>query len=692
MDTQHKPRRAAWIAFLGLMITVISSATWAENHTGSETEELMDLSLEELLQVTVTTFSRKPQTLSQTPAAIFVVSQSDIRRSGARTIPDVLRMVPGIEVAQLDAGTWAVTARGSNGIFANKLLVLMDGRTLYGPMYSGVRWEIQDTNLADIERIEVIRGPGAVMWGSNAVNGVINIITKNTKDTQGLLAEVAVGTFTNIETTVRWGGSAGDNVNYRVYGKYFDRDGFAPETAGNSYDDWDMGRVGGRIDWNLSDADELSLIGEYYDGTVGENSLANSVTPPYQTSNDIPTKPSGGFALATWNRTLSDTSDFQFRTYYDTSKREGVAPEEERDTIDLDFQHHFEAGSRHDVVWGFDIRNSQDKTTGSETITLNPADRTQRLYSGFLQDEIRLYGEQVFLTLGAKAEKNNFSHSDWEWSPNARLSWVVNPTNTLWTSVAKAVRTPSRIEQDGRILGGVEPPFTGMNQFPVPFAVTINGNPAMDSEEIIAYEVGYRTQPLDNLTFDFAVFFNDYDNLRWVAAFPIVCQPAGLPVTNPACFFGPFDYSELPLRFLNQAKQDTKGLEIAMNYSPLNWWRISAAYSYLKIDGDDFSSLPLSAGEDSPEHQLSLRSNMNVTRNTQVDLWFRYVDELQIQQVDSYITLDGRLAWAITDAVEVSVIGRNLLESSHLEFREEFGVNQAVQVEREALAELRLKF
>ncbi len=400
----------------GVIAFIFSACTWfpasAAITTEAETEQLIGLSLEELLQVTVTTVSRKPQALSSSPAAIFVISQNDIRRSGARTLPDILRMVPGVQVAQVDASTWAVTARGQNGIFANKLLVLMDGRTLYSPLFSGVRWEVQDTDLSSIERIEVIRGPGAVMWGSNAVNGVINIITKNASATHGFKADVAVGSLTHAETTVRWGGSAGSTVDYRVYAKYFDRDGHAPQIDGNAYDDWDMARVGARLDWDAGHDDSVTLTAEYYDGNVGDNFTSNSVTPPFASNSDVIVQPTGGFLTMNWQHTLSGTSDFQLRMYYDHNERNAVAPEEDRDTYDLDFQHHFRAGSRNDVVWGFDIRHSTDQTIGNETFALIPEKRTQRLYSGFVQDEIRLYAEELFLTVGAKVEKNSFSQSD----------------------------------------------------------------------------------------------------------------------------------------------------------------------------------------------------------------------------------------------------------------------------------------
>jgi len=682
--------RQSFIALFLIGLIIASPKALA----GGETEDLVNLSLEELLQVTVTSVSRKPQSLSTSPAAIFVITQNDIRRSGARTIPDALRMAPGVQVAQVDSSTWAITSRGSNGIFANKLLVLMDGRTVYDPLFSGVYWDAQDTALSSIDRIEVIRGPGASLWGANAVNGVINIITKDSKDTQGLKTSVATSTSSDIEVNLQGGGAIGENANYRVFGKYFTRDGFAAEQNGQSYDDWSMGRIGGRLDWSVTEADKLTATSEYYDGEVGENVLRNSVMPPYSISINQDVKPNGGFINLNWNHTFSETSNLVIMMFYDHRERRGFAPDEERDTYDLDLQHRFSFWSRNDIVWGFGLRNSFDKTRGDETIALNPEERTQRLYNGFIQDEIRLVGEELFLTLGTKVEKNSFSPSgNAEWSPNVRLSWLINETSTLWGSVARAIRTPSRIEQNARILGFVDAPFSPDNPQPIPFATTINGNPTMGNEDVIAYEIGYRVQPLDSLTLDIALFYNDYKELRWAVANQVVCQPAGLPISDPNCFaFGPPAYAELPITWINQANQNTKGIEIASTYNATEWWRIYAAYSYLKIDGDGPGSQPFSAGEDSPEHQLSLRSNMNIGNTLNLDIWARYIDELSIQGVDSYVGLDTRIAWQVLPSLALSLVGRNLLDSSHLEFQEEFGSNVAVEIERDFIAELTWQF
>jgi iron complex outermembrane receptor protein len=686
-------RRLSRTAFCASVLLIICPlSVLADGPAGAETEKLIDLSLEELLQVKVTTFSRHPTALSKTPAAIFVMSQTDIQRSGARTIPDLLRMVPGVAVAQIDANTWAVTARGSNGVFANKLLVLMDGRTLYNPLFSGVYWEIQDTDLSSIERIEVIRGPGATMWGSNAVNGVINIITKKAKDTQGGRVEVVTGTETNLETTVRYGGEAG-HMQYRTYVKYFDRDGYADD----SYDDWDFSRIGGRLDWSDDTNDEITVIGEWYSGDVGENILTNSPVLPYSVSNNVDREYTGGFASMDWDRALSEDSAFKLKLYYDHYEIDNIPPEETRDTFEFDFQHNFSFASRHDVIWGLGYRHSEDDTVGSFTVGLDPASRTQRLYSGFIQDEIRLT-DDIYLALGTRVEKNNFTSENLEWSPNARLSWQTSDTSMLWGSVARAIRSPSRMEQAGHIVGVMLPPFVPVPPltpgYPIPSAITINGDPDFDSEDVVAYELGFRSQPFDAVTLDLALFFNHYEDLRVGEFVAPLCEPSGIPVTdplNPACFAPvPPPYVNLPLTFFNRATQDNWGAELSVTYLALEWWRLDGAYSYLNVD--DPPVLPFSVGEDSPEHQFSLRSAMQVTDSLDFDLWLRYVDELEKQGVSSYTVLDSRLSYLATPSLRLSVVGRNLLESEHEEFREEFGLNERTQVPREAYVEIQWQF
>ena len=676
-----------------------SASSLAEAAGPGDTEDLMDLSLVELLGLEVTSFSRQAQLLSDTPAAMFVISQADITRSGARTIPDLLRMVPGLQVAQVDASTWAVTARGSNGVFANKLLVLQDGRSMYSPLYSGVYWDTNDTDLNSIERIEVIRGPGATMWGSNAVNGVINIITKNAGETQGGQLDAVAGSVRS-EGTLRYGGTAGD-VNFRVFGKYFKRDGFSDSLiGGDAPDDWDMLRGGARVDWDYSDDSTLTFSGEVYEGKIGESIVTPTIDPPdYVSFVEEKRDVSGAFGLLAWDRQLSATSALKLQTYYEHTDIDNIAPEESRDTFDIDLQHFFTVGSRNAVVWGLGYRNSEDETAGDFTISLDPSSRTQEIYSGFIQDEISLVEEQLSLIVGTKVSKNNFSENNLEWEPNVRLSWKVTGSHLLWSSVARAVRIPSRVEQNGIIHGDVTPPFTppdpgnplSGNPYSLPLVFTIRGTPELETEEVTAYELGYRGQLSDNVQTDISLFYNQYENLRTLTPplSPGVCRDSGDPpgFVPPSCGFTNDTHVELPLFMVNGDDLDSYGAEFNIGWNATEVLYLQGAYTYLHVDDDGLDAVA-SAGADNPEHQLSARSLWNVTASTKIDLWLRYVDELESQNIPSYVTLDAKLSWMPTDSLELSLVGRNLLEDEHAEFVEEYGATIATEIPREAYVQL----
>ena len=481
-------------------------------------------------------------------------------------------------------------------------------------------------------------------------------------------------------------------MNYRAYVKYFDREGFADD----SFDDWEFSRLGGRLDWSDQSNDELTFTGEVYSGDVGENNLTNQPTPPFATVGNFTREYTGGFANGVWNHALSEQSDLQFRLSFDHNAIDKIAPEETRNTWDLDFQHHKEVGSRHDIVWGLGYLQSDDKTTSSFTIGLIPPDRTLRRQSGFIQDEIRM-SDTVNLTLGTKVEKNSFSTDNLEWSPNARLAWQANESSTVWGSVARAIRSPSRIEQDGKIVGIMLPPFVptapGSPAYPLPTAITVNGNPELESEKVVAYEAGFRSQPFESMSYDIAVFYNEYDDLRSGQFQAPVCEPSGLLATNPLdpiCFAGVAPYVDVPMVFVNGHEQENYGLELALSHKALDWWRLDWAYSY--VHTGDPVVLPFSAGQDSPEHQLSLRSAMDVTQTLSLDLWLRYVDELEAQGVDSYTTMDVRISYLPFPSLRLTLDGRNLLESGHTEFIEEFGVNQGVEIPREGYVQIQWQF
>ncbi|MGB5722519.1 MAG: TonB-dependent receptor [Woeseiaceae bacterium] len=653
--------------------------------------DLADLSLDELLSTEITTLSRKAENLGSAPAAVHVISQSDIRRSGARSIPELLRMVPGMQVAQIDGNKWAVTARGANGRFANKLLVLMDGRTLYNPMLSGVQWDVQDTDFAAIERIEVIRGPGATMWGSNAVNGVVNIITKHAADTQGAAVGV-LGGMDGYETTVRYGAEVGDGA-FRVFGKFMDRDGNV-NLLGEDIEDYaEMARVGGRFDWDRNEKNAFTLSFQAYSGESGDYRVTRTLAPPYQSIIDTVTEASGAFLTASWQLELSNESDLAIQAHFDKHEREGYTYDEDVESFDLDIQHGFKIGANHDFMWGVSFRNSKDVTTSTFEISILPGSASRQQISAFVQDEFSIFDDKVRVMLGSKFEHNEFSDESLEIAPSARISVPVGENKTIWAAISNAVRTPSRGEQGGRVVGAVLPPGSPELPLPVPAVVALVGNPEMRSEDVTAYEFGFRVRDR-GFQFDAAFFYNDFTNLRNLAQGAPYCVPSGTVLfVDPTCL-ATSPYVEIPLYLNNDSDIQTYGVELGVTHQVSDRWRVQGSYTFIDERGDIGSGDGVRVGviEDSPSHQVMLRSATDVSDSLEFDLWLRWIDELEGQQIDAYEAVDVRLAWSPTPSLSVAAVGKNLFAGEHSEFISELGDLAPVQIEASGYIELRWQF
>ena len=681
------------LIFFGLLLT-LSIAALANDFVGPD-DELMNLSLEELLNLEVTTVSRRSQSLSTASAAVFVITDQDIRRSGANSIPDVLRMVPGVSVAQIDGNKWAVTARGFNGRFAGKLLVLMDGRTLYTPLFSGVFWDVQDVSLESIARIEVVRGPGATLWGANAVNGVINIITKPASESRGGYAHAGVSSEGGNEAVFRYGGSLSTETDYRLYFKHLDRAGNRDLANNPTADDWRSTRIGLRIDSKRSDRDSLMFMTEHYDSSMGETIFSRSVLPPYESIVDSEKRADGHVAQLSWTRTLSDDAAMTLQGYYDHRDRAlDSGFRFSMDTFDLDFQHAFTARIKHEIVWGLGYRHNTDEIGNGFGMALSPTTRAQKWASAFIQDEIALSPDNLYLTVGSKFEHNSFSDKEIEFEPNIRLRWKISQTSTAWASISRAVRLPSRGDLDSRAVTAVLPPLSPLNTAPVPIVISVSGSPNARSEELTAYEFGYRSQPTANLALDVALFFHDHDDERNISQGVPVCAPSAIPVAaDPLCVLSA-QHIENPFHLGNGGTSESYGIEIVADWAPTSWWRLQTSYSRLKFSDSGKPSAPAigTLTQDSPEHQLSARSLMNIGSNTEFDLWLRYTDELQSLQIDSYLTLDARLGWSPRPGLQLSIGGRNLLEGAHREFVSEIRDVVPVQLERRAYIEARWSF
>jgi iron complex outermembrane receptor protein len=532
--------------------------------------DLTQLSLEDLMDIEITSVAKKAQKLSEAPAAVFVITNDDLRRSGVTSIPEALRMVPGLQVARIDANKWAITPRGFNGRFSNKLLVMMDGRSVYTPLFSGVYWDMKDTLLEDVDRIEVIRGPGAALWGANAVNGVINIITKRSEDTQGGLVVAGAGTEERGFGAVRYGGKLGQDNYCRVYAKYLNRDSGVFPSGEDGADEWDVLRAGFRMDWQGSGPDALTLQGDIYDGGAGVMAVTKSFDPHAPPTFDEDEGISGANLLGRWKHTVSDTSEIALQVYYDRTERNGIILDQIHDTFDLDLQQQFALGKRQEIVWGLGYRFVSDNIDNTFYGSWDPDSRDDDLYSGFVQDDITLIKDRLRLTLGSKFEHNDYTGS--EIQPNGRLMWTLQEGHSIWAAVSRAVRTPSRTEEDGRLNTTVLPPGSLLPLFPGYGVVSLFGDGNYESEELLAYELGYRVLPTDQFSVDIAAFYNDYSNLRTL-------EPG-----NPSLEVSPSPtHLVFPFTADNKMDGETYGVEVAADWRASDWWRIHASYTYLQI-------------------------------------------------------------------------------------------------------------
>ncbi len=674
--------------FLLFFALVPVSAFSSLETKGNTSNDLIELSLEELMSIEVTSVSKKPEKLADAAAAIFVITREDIRRSGATCLPEALRMAPGLNVARVDSSKWAVSTRGFLSRFSNKLLVLIDGRSVYIPCYSGVYWEFQDVMLEDVERIEVIRGPGATLWGANAVNGVINIITRHASKTQGGILTLGAGTEEQGFVNARYGTTLGENSFGRIYLKAFKRDGVEDKFEHDLGDDWNTLRGGFRVDSLIGadGADDFTIEGDFFTSEIDQvydsPSIENEYAPYFFSRVDDQGRTSGGNILARYNKVISPSASFTIQTYYDYLDMDISFIAEKRENLDLDIQYRFAMGRRHDVICGLGYRYTSDEYSNTPITRFDPGDKEDDLFSAFIQDEITLIEDYLWLTLGSKYEHNDYSGS--ELQPSGRLFWSISSVHKLWAAASQAVRTPSRMEQDMTLLNSVIPPFAGFNQTPFKIPTFLAGKDAYDSEDLTSYEMGYRFIPSALVSFDMAVFFNDYDELRTIR------------VDFDSVAFQFPNIINVPFNFTNDLEASSYGFELAAKWQPVDWWKWDFAYSYLYYDFDFGSKAPLQvfgmaipelsdynvdklASSSAPKHQISVSSFTKFADNLEMNIWFRYIDQssgislnkMSDVDIDSYFTIDANLIWRPLQDIELSIVGQNLLEDAHPEYVQE---------------------
>jgi iron complex outermembrane receptor protein len=626
-------------------------------HAQDPQPDLTQLSLEQLAKLEVTSVSQKRQNIQDVPAAVYVITQQDIHASGARNIPDLLRMVPGVDVAQITAHNWAISIRGFGNLFTDKVLVLIDGRSVYTPTSSGVYWDQQDVPLEDIDRIEVIRGPGGTIWGANAVNGVINIITKPAKDTQGGLVVASAGMNQTADGLLQYGGKIGKAGVYRIFGSYANVGNQVAPDGTPGGDSWHNFHEGFRSDWELSKREKLTVQGDLLNISEGQTIstlLSNDFFQPAQFNSRAAL--SAGNLLERWERTLSDHSDIWLQAYFDRNVRQDPVNPANWDTFDLDFHHHLAAGSRQDIVWGLGYRVTGDNLAPGFSGIYIPQRRTENLFSVFFQDEIRITNS-IHVTLGSKLEHNIYT--GFEYEPSAQMVWTPTKRQAVWLSIARAVRQPSRADSDLQV---------DVAAFPIDNngdlgVLKIIGDPDHDKrdERLIAYQAGYRSQIGRRFSFDAAAFFNFYAQLTTVE--PGIPFFANTPLPP---------HLVIPEFFDDQAHGQTYGGEIFANWKVASRWRISPGYSFIHMivnpDPSSQDTTTVQNALDTPRHQFSVRSLVTLPYHLEWDASLHHVNATLDGDAATYNRVDTRLAWHFGEATEFSVAGQNLLSPRHSEF------------------------
>jgi iron complex outermembrane receptor protein len=636
-------------------------------HATQASTDVFALNLEELMQVVVTSVSKKEQTLAQTAAAAYVIQAEDIRRSGASNIPEALRLAPGVQVAAIGNNKWAVSIRGQADRFSNKLLVLVDGRSVYSPMFSGVAWESLDIPLENIERIEVIRGPGASIWGANAVNGVINIITRSAFDTLGGEVALAAGSELRGYGFARYGWNPDPDTAVQIHAKAHDTAASQFVSGGDAVDDWQNRSAGFKLERQKGE-DAFHVQGGVYTSRAGDEIL--TITPAAIMPVRNTQKVSGGHLLGRWEGNPSDARQDSFQAYLEHSDYDHIILTELRTTLDLEYQQQRRPAPGHELTWGLGYRYSRDEVGNSGLVVLTDAETTTSLYSVFLQDEITLQPERWHLTLGARLEHNNYTGV--EFQPNARLLWTPDPQTSAWISAARAIRTPARVERQGAI-------YLPLSAFS---ALQMNNGDTRE-EKLDALDLGWRHQFTRSVSLDLAGFYYRYGSLRDALI-------TGLPIPQPG------GYVFIPTQNTSSNKATAWGLEASLDWRPQPNWRLQAAYSFFDSDVQLAPDrLPSGYANTTPAHMLSLRSSHDLSATLRWDAWLRHVGKVQpgdAYTIPAYTTLDLRLAWQPRKDLELSLVGQNLFDDVHPEYGSGYILSTPCEIQRGVYAKADWKF
>lgn len=653
--------RRRLVALLGV---VLAAPAQVLAQTGAG--DLGPLSIRELMDVPVTTVARVPELRFHAPASVFVITSEDIRHSGAITLPEALRLAPGVHVARIDGNKWAVGIRGFTDRLARAMLVLIDGRAVYSPLFAGTYWEVQDLPLDDIERIEVVRGPGAALWGANAVTGIINIIRKTPAASQGTRVTVGAGNEDPALVSFRHGGGTGD-LAYRVSGKVLARD---PQRSlrGFDYDDQQLVQAGARADWETRRG-LMTLQGDVYRTVIGNRDSLTTYAPPSREFLVTDDTLSGGNVLFRWSGRSDGPRAPRLQAYYDRTHRTELVFRERQDTADIDYQQGLQRG-RHGVLWGAGYRLVHGETETGGTLRFFPPDRTDQLFSGFVQDDIVLVRDRLHASAGTRLEHNDYSGV--EWQPRARLLWTPSASHALSMAVTRAVRTPSRVEHDfesGNVLDPDAPSF-----------IRLQPNPGFQSEELVSYEAGYLANPHPRVLATLALFRNQHDDVMSAELRETFIETDARGTRRI-----------VPVQFGNGLHGHSYGAETTVDVRVAPWWRSTVNYSYLRFHlsrqpGSADLTQEVAAEGGSPRHQVQVTTSIQIGARGSVDWFYRYLSDLPALEVPAYGTSNLRFEWAVRDGLSLFVIGRNLHEARHLEYED--GADGSFEIERAIIAGL----
>ncbi|ACN17573.1 putative puter membrane receptor [Desulforapulum autotrophicum HRM2] len=647
--------------YLIIIVTLFTLPSFSQ----ADDLEMFDMDLSSLMQIQITSAGRKAQDLADVPAAVYVIDKEDIQNSSATCVPELLRMVPGLQVARISSSKWAIASRGFNGTFSNKLLVQIDGRSVYTSAYSGVYWDTLNLPLEDIEQIEVIRGPGATLWGANAVNGVINIITKTAADTQGGKVTATMGNHERGSASFRYGKQLKNDLHGRFYVNHHAQDSYTYlGDKSDADDDWQITTGGFRLDNDVGIKDSWTFQGDIYHGE--NNQWVDTLwipDLPYLIRAQDQVHTNGGNLLGRWEHGISEKQSWTLQVYYDFTTRDEIYLEQTNHIVDIDFQHRFQVKNCHDLVWGMGYRVVKDDFSNSYQVEFIPDSQTNNLVSAFFQDEITLLKDRLWLTMGSKFEHNEYT--GFEVQPNLRLLWKPGERHTLWASISRAIRTPSRAEDSGKVMTYVIPE-------PISLEIPLLGNSDLNSEQLIAYETGYRYIPSKDFSIDLSLYYNDYRELQ--------------------SYYQASAFS--PIYFVNSMEGQTYGLEITTAWKPVDWINTKFSYTYidLKMEADNNQSFQIEQVTEgsSPRHQFNAQANIKLRENLHLNLWGHYTDQLDASSlsgpsntlvVDDYINFNANIKWTPKENLEITLAGENIFDNRHLEFiQEEF--KSPVEVER----------